>query len=150
MSSHFRTSTLIGSMKFSKSKWLTYTFFVGLIPVFTRLLAWAITHAGAVSPLAASDFVYFGLVPHISIINELEYLSSLVLFCRSINFLKSDDVASSFEVGVKMLIIYCMPWEHLVPRLALAVRYGHCYIQEKNSARECESLKNLTISGEAS
>jgi len=108
MSPH--TSTFIESMKFSKSKWLTYTFFVGLIPVFTRLLAWAITHAGAVSPLAASDFVYFGLVLHISIINELEYLSSLVLFCRSINFLKSDDVASSFEVGVKMLnnLLYAM------------------------------------------
>jgi len=77
MSPH--TSTFIESMKFSKSKWLTYTFFVGLIPVFTRLLAWAITHAGAVSPLAASDFVYFGLVLHISIINELEYLSSAEL-----------------------------------------------------------------------
>src|SRR5476649_208700 len=73
MSPH--TSTFIESMKFSKSKWLTYFFFVGLIPVFTRLLALAITHAGAVSPLAASDFVYFGLVLHISIINELEYLS---------------------------------------------------------------------------
>src|SRR5471030_149542 len=77
MSPH--TSTFIESMKFSKSKWLTYTFFVGLIPVFTRLLAWAITHAGAVSPLAASDFVYFGLVLHISIINELEYISSVEL-----------------------------------------------------------------------
>jgi len=77
MSPH--TSTFIESMKFSKSKWLTYTFFVGLIPVFTRLLAWAITHAGAVSPLAASDFVYFGLVLHISIINELEYLLSAEL-----------------------------------------------------------------------
>lgn len=61
-------------MKFSKSKWLAYTFLVGLIPVLTRLLAWTTTTAGSVSPLAASDFVAFGLVLHISVINELEHL----------------------------------------------------------------------------
>jgi len=61
-------------MKFSKSKWLAYTFLVGLIPVLTRLLAWTTTTAGSVSPLAAPDFVAFGLVLHISVINELEHL----------------------------------------------------------------------------
>lgn len=61
-------------MKFSKSKWLAYTFLVGLIPVLTRLLTWATTTTGAVSPLAAPDFVAFGLVLHISVINELEHL----------------------------------------------------------------------------
>lgn len=61
-------------MKFSKSKWLAYTFLVGLIPVLTRLLTWATTTTGAVSPLAAADFVAFGLVLHISVINELEHL----------------------------------------------------------------------------
>ncbi len=61
-------------MKFSKSKWLAYTFLVGLIPVFTRLLAWATTTNGVVSPFVATDFVAFGLVLHISVINELEHL----------------------------------------------------------------------------
>ncbi|MGM9516459.1 hypothetical protein ACS5PK_19580 [Roseateles sp. DB2] len=61
-------------MKFSKSKWLAYTFLVGLIPVLTRLLAWATTTNGVVSPLVATDFVAFGLVLHISVINELEHL----------------------------------------------------------------------------
>lgn len=61
-------------MKFSKSKWLAYTFLVGLIPVLTRLLAWTTTTVGTVSPLAAPDFVAFGLVLHISVINELEHL----------------------------------------------------------------------------
>jgi hypothetical protein len=61
-------------MKFSKSKWLAYTFLVGLIPVLTRLLAWATTTVGAVNPFAAPDFVAFGLVLHISVINELEHL----------------------------------------------------------------------------
>jgi membrane-associated PAP2 superfamily phosphatase len=61
-------------MKFSKSKWLAYTFLVGLIPVLTRLLTWAITTNGMVSALAAPDFVAFGLVLHISVINELEHL----------------------------------------------------------------------------
>jgi hypothetical protein len=61
-------------MKFSKSKWLAYTFLVGLIPVLTRLLTWITTTTGAVSPLAAADLVAFGLVLHISVINELEHL----------------------------------------------------------------------------
>lgn len=56
------------------SKWLAYTFLVGLIPVLTRLLTWVTATTGAVSPLAAPDFVAFGLVLHISVINELEHL----------------------------------------------------------------------------
>ena len=59
---------------FSRSKWLAYTFFVGLTPIFTRLLTWAITNQGAVVMVSASDFVAFGLVLHISIINELEHV----------------------------------------------------------------------------
>jgi len=63
-------------MKFSKSKWLAYTFLVGLIPVLTRTLAWTTTTSGAVNALAAPDFVAFGLVLHVSVINELEHLSA--------------------------------------------------------------------------
>lgn len=61
-------------MKFSPSKWLVYTFLVGLIPVLTRLLAWVTTTNGTVTPLAAPDFVAFGLILHVSIVNELEHL----------------------------------------------------------------------------
>jgi uncharacterized membrane protein len=63
-------------MKFSKSKWLVYTFLVGLIPVLTRLMAWTTTTSGAVTVLAASDLVAFGLVLHVSVINELEHVSA--------------------------------------------------------------------------
>ena len=61
-------------MRFSKSKWLAYTFLVGLIPVLTRLLAWTTTVEGSVVALSAADFVAFGLVLHISVINELEHV----------------------------------------------------------------------------
>lgn len=61
-------------MKFSKGKWLAYTVLVGLIPVLTRLLTWVTTLAGTVNALAAPDFIAFGLVLHVSVINELEHL----------------------------------------------------------------------------
>src|SRR5471030_49649 len=83
MSPRLRTSTVIESMKFLKSKWLTYTFFVGIIPVLTRLLAWTIARKGAVAPLAAADFICFGLVLHLSIINELEHFPSPELAWKS-------------------------------------------------------------------
>lgn len=61
-------------MKLSKSKWLAYTVLVGLIPVFSRLVTWAVASAGVVNPLSPADFVAFGLVLHISIINEIEHV----------------------------------------------------------------------------
>lgn len=61
-------------MKFTASKWLAYTFLVGLIPVLVRLLTWSVAVDGRVQPLFAPDFVTFGLVLHISLINETEYL----------------------------------------------------------------------------
>ncbi|WP_130301036.1 MULTISPECIES: hypothetical protein [unclassified Duganella] len=61
-------------MRFSKSKWLACTLFVGLIPVLTRLVAWLIANAGVISPCSAPDFIVFGLVLHVSIINEIEHL----------------------------------------------------------------------------
>src|SRR5471030_216246 len=83
MSPRLRTSTVIESMKFLKSKWLTYTFFVGIIPVLTRLLVWTITLVDTVAPLAAADFISFGLVLHISIINEMEHLPASELAWKS-------------------------------------------------------------------
>ncbi|MYN18702.1 hypothetical protein GTP81_18290 [Rugamonas sp. FT107W] len=63
-------------MKFSSSKWLAYTFLVGLIPLLTRLLVWASTAQDVVNIASAADFVVFGLVLHVSIINETEHLPS--------------------------------------------------------------------------
>ena len=63
-------------MKKSKSKWLAYTVLVGLIPILARLLVWLIVNSDIVLPFAATDFVAFGLVLHISNINELEHVSA--------------------------------------------------------------------------
>lgn len=63
-------------MKNSKSKWLAYTVLVGLIPILARLLVWLIVNSDIVLPFAATDFVAFGLVLHISNINELEHVSA--------------------------------------------------------------------------
>lgn len=59
-----------------KSKWLAYTVLVGLIPILSRLLVWAISSENVVPAFSAADFVAFGLVLHISNINELEHTSS--------------------------------------------------------------------------
>ena len=61
-------------MKAPIGKWLAYTVLVGLLPVLVRLLIWAIVRNGAVDAFAAPDFITFGLVLHISIVNELEHL----------------------------------------------------------------------------
>jgi hypothetical protein len=58
-----------------KIKWLIYTVLVGLIPILLRLVVWLITKKGIVDPLSPSDFVVFGLVLHISNINEIEHFS---------------------------------------------------------------------------
>lgn len=58
-----------------KIKWLTHTVLVGLIPVFGRLLVWVISQNRDMHLLNAADFVVFGLILHISIINEIEHLN---------------------------------------------------------------------------
>ena len=55
------------------TKWLIYTVVIGLLPMLCRLLLWAVTKTGTMEPFAVSDFVAFGLVLHISNINELEH-----------------------------------------------------------------------------
>ena len=64
-------------MKGKKVKWLIYTVLVGLIPVLSRLLVWGVTSSGSVSPISSADFVAFGLVLHISNINEIEHFSGV-------------------------------------------------------------------------
>ena len=56
-----------------KIKWLIYTVLVGLIPVFLRLLIWSVLQNRTMDILNASDFVAFGLILHISNINEIEH-----------------------------------------------------------------------------
>lgn len=57
-----------------KIKWLIYTVLVGMIPILSRFLVWGVTTPGTVSLLTATDFIAFGLILHISNINEIEHL----------------------------------------------------------------------------
>ena len=50
---------------------------VGLIPILSRLIVWIVTKEGSVDLLSPSDFVAFGLVLHISNINEIEHFSGV-------------------------------------------------------------------------
>lgn len=62
-------------MHIIKVKWLIYTVLVGLIPVVLRLLMWTISQHRTMAVFSASDFVAFGLVLHISNINEIEHFN---------------------------------------------------------------------------
>ena len=52
-----------------------YTVLVGLIPVICRLLIWTISEDRGLASLNAADFIVFGLILHISIINEIEHFN---------------------------------------------------------------------------
>ena len=56
-----------------KIKWLIYTVLVGLIPVLSRALIWFISQNRTMAFFNAADFVAFGLILHISNINEIEH-----------------------------------------------------------------------------
>lgn len=56
-----------------KVKWLIYTVLVGLLPILSRFIVWLVTKEDTVELLSPSDFVAFGLVLHISNINEIEH-----------------------------------------------------------------------------
>jgi len=56
-----------------KVKWLIYTVLVGLIPALLRMLIWLISQNREVDILNAVDFIVFGLILHISNINEIEH-----------------------------------------------------------------------------
>lgn len=60
-----------------KVKWLIYTVLVGLIPIVLRALLWVISPHQAIDLFSASDFVAFGLILHISNINEIEHFNDL-------------------------------------------------------------------------
>ena len=58
-----------------KIKWLMYTVVIGLIPVLLRMLIWSILQNRTMDILNASDFVAFGLILHISNINQIEHFN---------------------------------------------------------------------------
>jgi uncharacterized membrane protein YkgB len=60
----------------NKTKWLAYTVLVGLIPILSRIFVWLTAKPDTMHLLAATDFVAFGLVLHISNFNELEHVST--------------------------------------------------------------------------
>lgn len=62
-------------MENKKTKWLIYTVLVGLIPILSRIFVWSVTESGVVSLIMSSDFIAFGLILHISNINEIEHLA---------------------------------------------------------------------------
>ena len=60
-----------------KIKWLIYTVLVGLIPILLRMLIWSILQNHTIDFFNASDLVAFGLVLHISNINQIEHSNNL-------------------------------------------------------------------------
>ena len=58
-----------------KAKWLIYTVLVALIPAMARMLVWLISQNSDTDLFNAVDFIIFGLVLHISNINELEHFN---------------------------------------------------------------------------
>ena len=52
-----------------------YTVIVGLIPALIRLLVWTLSQDRNMELLSAVDFVVFGLILHISIVNEIEHFN---------------------------------------------------------------------------
>lgn len=58
-----------------KIKWLIYTVLVGLIPILSRALIWFISQNRTMNFFNSSDFVAFGLILHISNINEIEHFN---------------------------------------------------------------------------
>ncbi|WPC73959.1 hypothetical protein [Vibrio porteresiae] len=62
-------------MENKKVKWLIYTVLVGLIPILSRIFVWSVTEVGVVSLIMPADFIAFGLILHISNINEIEHLT---------------------------------------------------------------------------
>ena len=57
-------------------KWISYTVLIGLIPVLSRALVWLVASDHNAPVLNPTDLILFGLILHISNINELEHFTS--------------------------------------------------------------------------
>ena len=63
-------------MEFRHTKWLMYTVVIGLIPIILRFfLYFTLSNNYSINIISLSDIAIFGLIIHISIINELEHYS---------------------------------------------------------------------------
>lgn len=56
-----------------KWAWLLYTVLFGMVPIFIRILISSVMNDGAVSLFSPSDFISFGIVLQISLLNEVRY-----------------------------------------------------------------------------
>lgn len=102
-----------------RTRWLVYTVLVGLIPIVSRAFAWLVTRHGTLDAIAAADFVAFGLVLHISAINELDHFSTddsswktaqngvAVFFVALYSVLYSVDLVGAMVVE-KLTLKYCV------------------------------------------
>lgn len=89
-------------MQTSKSRWLAYTVLVGLIPILARLFIWLVTKEGSISPFSPQDFIAFGLVLHISNINEIEHLGD-----REAPWKATHNAISAVFIAIHG-VLYCM------------------------------------------
>jgi len=83
-------------MENKKVKWLIYTVLVGLRPVLCRLLICLVTKSGTVARFNAAEFVAFGLILHISNINEIEHIKPIT---------QSDGSWKTTQNGISILFI---------------------------------------------
>lgn len=68
-----------------KVKWLIYTVLVGLIPALLRLMVWLVSQNRDGELFSAVDFIVFGLIMHISNINEVEHFTDAEKSWRTIH-----------------------------------------------------------------
>jgi hypothetical protein len=61
-------------MSGNKSKWLFYTVAIGALPMIIRFAAWLFSTSGHIDLFILSDLVYFGLILHISTLNEMGHV----------------------------------------------------------------------------
>jgi len=62
-------------MDYKKAKWLIYTVLVGMLPIIFRILIYMIMKEKKIALIMhESDFVAFGLILHITNLNELEHI----------------------------------------------------------------------------
>ena len=80
-----------------KAKWLMYTVALGLLPALLRLMIGLTSPDEGIDLLNAIDFILFGLVLHISNINELEH------------FTDSEKSWKTIQNGISLLFValYC-------------------------------------------
>ncbi|MDP9973265.1 hypothetical protein J2W39_004512 [Variovorax paradoxus] len=78
-------------------KWWVYTVIIGLLPALMRFAVWLLTDFG-VQALSVSDVIAFGLVLHISMINEAEDVDWLSRKWRTINH----------GASVAAIAVYCV------------------------------------------